>query len=182
MSTFQKVWVAALVLIICLGSAPISYAQNEGAATASALRNDTATLKQLGVTYQAHVTFLGWLPWVFNGATAGTTGQSRQMEALKVKLINAPSSMRLTYRAHVAFLGWLPWVNEGATAGTTGQSRRAEAFQIKLVNARADVNVEYRVHVAELGWLPWVRNGALAGTIGQSRRVEAIEIRIVPSR
>jgi serine protease len=142
--------------------------------------NAVKATQKPSATYRAHVASLGWQSWVFDGATAGTTGQSRQMEALEAKLVNAPAGMQIKYRAHVAALGWLPWVFDGATAGTTGQSRRAEAFQIELVNAPAGMKVEYRAHVAGLGWLPWVSNGAIAGTTGQSRRIEAIEVRIVP--
>ena len=135
---------------------------------------------RISVIYRAHVAGPGWLPWVANGAIAGTIGQSRRMEALEAKLMNGPSGMRIKYRAHVAESGWLPWVYDGATAGTTGQSRQAEAFEILLENAPVGMKVEYRVHVAGLGWLPWVSNGATAGTTGQGKRAEAIQIRLVP--
>jgi serine protease len=135
---------------------------------------------RITVIYRVHVAGPGWLPWVANGAIAGTIGQSRRMEALEAKLMNGPSGMRIKYRAHVAESGWLPWVYDGTTAGTTGQSRQAEAFEILLENAPAGMRVEYRVHVAELGWLPWVSNGATAGTTGKGRRAEAIQIRLVP--
>ena len=36
------------------------------------------------LTYSAHVASLGWLADVSSPATAGTTGQARQMEALRV--------------------------------------------------------------------------------------------------
>lgn len=131
-----------------------------------------------GVEYRAHVAQLGWLPAVFNGATAGTTGQSRRLEAFWVRLHNPLPGMQIRYRVRVADLGWLPWTLDGATAGTVGQSRQAEAFQITLLNAPAGMRVEYRAHVQGLGWLNWVSNGATAGS--GTRRVEAIEIRIVP--
>jgi len=38
------------------------------------------------VHYQAHVENIGWLPEVSDGQIAGTTGQGRQMEALRVWL------------------------------------------------------------------------------------------------
>ncbi|MFZ4663316.1 MAG: hypothetical protein ACOYNY_40295 [Caldilineaceae bacterium] len=138
------------------------------------INNDTT----LGVAYNAHVAQLGWLPVVFNGATAGTTGQSRPMEALRVRLHNALPGMQIRYRARVRDLGWLPWAFDDGIAGTVGQSRQAEAFQIRLVGAPIGMGVEYRAHVQGLGWLNWVSNGATAGS--GTRRVEAIEIRIVP--
>ena len=42
-----------------------------------------------GVTYQAHVQSIGWMSSVSNGATGGTTGQHKAMEAFKISLRNA---------------------------------------------------------------------------------------------
>jgi Zn-dependent metalloprotease len=131
-----------------------------------------------GVTYRAHVKDLGWLGWVSNGATAGTTGQSRRMEAAQIVVNGLPSGVGVTYRAHVAGNGWLGWVSNGATAGTTGQSRRMEAIEIKLTNAPSTCNINYRAHVAGNGWLGWVSNGATAGTTGQSRQMEALQVTV----
>ncbi|HEX8369852.1 MAG TPA: M4 family metallopeptidase [Pyrinomonadaceae bacterium] len=131
-----------------------------------------------GVTYRAHVANLGWLPWVSNGAVAGTTGQSRRMEAAQIFLTNPLPGVGITYRAHVAGFGWLPWVSNGTVAGTTGQSRQMEAIQIFLSNAPASCTVTYRAHVAGPGWLPWVSNGAVAGTTGQGRRMEALQVNV----
>ncbi|MGE5341164.1 MAG: hypothetical protein ACM3SY_06745 [Candidatus Omnitrophota bacterium] len=121
---------------------------------------------------------MGWLPWVSDGQTAGTTGQGRRMEAVEIKLVILPK-YAVQYRAHVANLGWLPWVSDGQTAGTTGQSRQMEAVEIKLDPKLAPMKVQYRAHVANLGWLPWVSDGQTAGTTGQGRRMEAVEIKLV---
>lgn len=40
----------------------------------------------LGVIYQPYLESLGWQPFVENGAQAGTTGQSRRLEALRIVL------------------------------------------------------------------------------------------------
>ncbi|MEM9593629.1 MAG: hypothetical protein AAGD06_05175 [Acidobacteriota bacterium] len=134
-----------------------------------------------GVTYRAHVKSHGWLGWVHNGATAGTTGQGRRMEAAQIKLTNPPSGMGICYKAHVKGNGWLGTACNGATAGTTGQSRRMEAIQIWLTGAPSGCSVEYRAHVRGQGWLGWVQNGATAGTTGQSRRMEALQVRLTGS-
>ena len=39
------------------------------------------------VYYRAHVANIGWQDWVKNGALTGTTGQSRQMEAIEIELV-----------------------------------------------------------------------------------------------
>ena len=50
----------------------------------------------LGVSYRAHVAQNGWLPWVKEGGTAGTTGESRRMEAARISL-HAPWTPDGTY-------------------------------------------------------------------------------------
>lgn len=134
----------------------------------------------LSVQYSVHVQNRGWVDWRRNGELAGTTGQSLQMEGIRLGLANAPAGSSVICRAHVQSIGWQGWVNAGAVAGTTGQSRQMEAIQIVLVGPLANTHdIEYRVHMRDLGWGSWVRNGTIAGTTGQSRRIEAIEIRLV---
>ncbi len=134
-----------------------------------------------GIEYRAHVEDEFWQPWVKNGALAGTTGKSRRMEALEIKLIGEDADKyNIEYRTHVAEDGWQPWVKNGALSGTTGRSLRVEAIEIKLTGEAAEhYDIEYRAHVEDEDWQPWVKNGALAGTTGKSRRMEALEIRIV---
>jgi uncharacterized protein YjdB len=38
-----------------------------------------------GVTYQVHAAKLGWMDWKSDGQLAGTTGQGRRIEAIKVR-------------------------------------------------------------------------------------------------
>jgi uncharacterized protein YjdB len=138
----------------------------------------------LSIEYSVHMADLAWGEWAKDGAVAGTTGESRQMEAIKIKLTgavegSAEASCSVSYRAHVAELGWLQWVNDGEIAGTTGESRRLEALQIKLVNC-GEWTVRYVAHVAGWGWLGLAKEGETAGTTGQSKRMEAIKIQVVP--
>jgi hypothetical protein len=137
-----------------------------------------SALQAQNISYVAHVANTGWMSWVSDGAVAGTTGQSLQMEAVEVALNNLGIASGIQYRAHVGDIGWQNWVGNASVAGTTGQSRRMEAFQIRLVNPSGKYSIRYRAHVAELGWLDWVTDGAVAGTTGQSRQMEALQIMI----
>lgn len=133
-----------------------------------------------GVNYNSHVMNLGWIGNVANGSTAGTVGQKRRMEAIKISVNNLGYSGGIQYRSHVQDKGWMNWVSNGAVSGTTGEKKRMEAIQIKLTgDLSKSYNVEYRAHVASKGWLPWVRNGQSAGTTGEARQMEAIQIRLV---
>lgn len=135
-------------------------------------------LKPLHVAYCAHVRNIGWLDYVRDGQTAGTTGESRRLEAVRIRLEGCRlSGTGIKYRVHVKEKGWLPYVHDDEIAGTTGESRRAEAIQIQLIGLDA-YSVEYRVHMQSKGWSSWVCDGAVAGTTGESRRIEAVEIRI----
>lgn len=130
------------------------------------------------VSYQAHCQDYGWFGTVKNGAVAGTTGQAKRMEAIKITIFG--ESGGISYSTHVSDIGWMGAVSNGRTAGTTGQSKQIEAIKIWLTGTIATkYDVQYRVHMADIGWGAWVKNGAVAGTTGQSRRIEAIQISLV---
>lgn len=139
-----------------------------------------ANEEEISLEYQTHVQNEGWLSTVSNGETAGTTGKSLRVEALKVNLTGKDISGSIQYRAHVEDVGWQDWVKDGELAGTTNQSKEIEAVQIKLTGDIADsYDVYYRVHVGNVGWMNWFKDGDVAGTVGMSARVEAIQIKLV---
>ena len=136
------------------------------------------------LTYCAHVQDYGWMNPVTSNQVAGTTGQSKRVEALKVSLTGELANQYdVIYRVHVQDIGWQNWVRNGRIAGTTGQSKRIEAIQIYLRNRadrvkieNVDKTVSYSVHVQDYGWLNAVTNGNIGGTVGQSKRMEAIQV------
>ena len=136
------------------------------------------------LTYCAHVQDYGWIGAVGNNQIAGTTGQSKRVEALKVSLTGELANQYdVIYRVHVQDIGWQNWVRNGRIAGTTGQSKRIEAIQIYLRNRadrvkieNVDKTVSYSAHVQDYGWLNAVTNGNIGGTVGQSKRMEAIQV------
>ena len=138
-------------------------------------------IKQIPVlTYQTHVADYGWLETVGDGETAGTTGKNKQMEAIKINLINNVYKDTVEYSAHVADYGWMAWTDNGKQAGTTGKNKQMEAIKIKLTGELEEkYDIYYRVHAEELGWLDWTSNGKAAGTAGYCYQIEAIEIKLV---
>ena len=133
------------------------------------------------VGYQTHVQDYGTQAYVYDGAMAGTEGECKRMESIRMKL---PSSMNssIQYRSHVQDIGWEKnWASNGSLSGTTGQCKRLEAIQIKLSGDVAEnYDVYYRVHAQDYGWLAWAKNGESSGTEGYAKRLEAIEVRLVP--
>ena len=133
------------------------------------------------VGYQTPVQDYGTQAYVYDGAMAGTEGECKRMESIRMKL---PSSMNssIQYRSHVQNIGWeKKWASNGSLSGTTGQCKRLEAIQIKLSGDVAEnYDVYYRVHAQDYGWLAWAKNGESSGTEGYAKRLEAIEVRLVP--
>lgn len=132
------------------------------------------------ISYNAHSQSIGWQGEKFNGQQAGITGQSKRMEAIKIKLPDSEYEGGIEYQTHVQTYGWQGWKKDGQISGTTGQAKRLEAIQIRLTGEMAEhYDVYYRTHVQSYGWLGWAKNGEKAGTAGYGKRMEALEIRLV---
>ena len=133
------------------------------------------------VGYNTHVQTYGWQNFVYDGGMAGTSGQSKRLEGINIKLVDKPYSGDIVYRTHVQKYGWQAWKKNGQMSGTSGEAKRLEGIQIYLTGEMAKhYDVYYRVHAQTYGWLDWAKNGAMAGTSGLSKRLEAINIKLVP--
>lgn len=131
----------------------------------------------LCVAYSGHAQTYGDLAEVKDGATLGTTGQSKRLEAVRATVFGIDGAA-ISYRAHLQGIGWTAWVANGELMGTIGEARRMEAVQMTLSGAN-DQHVWYRVHSQTWGWLGWAHDGEPAGTAGQEKRIEAIEVRVL---
>ena len=92
-----------------------------------------AVAEPIHVNARGHVQNIGWLDWVADSQTAGTTGRSLRMEAIRVT--SDIPGWKIECRAHVQDVGWMSWVGDGQTCGTTGRSKRLEAVQLRLTHA-----------------------------------------------
>ncbi len=140
-------------------------------------------VKNLGVKYRTHVESFGWMPWVKNGKVSGTSGMSKRMEAIEIKLAGkAAKQYDVYYRVHVQSIGWMGWVKNGQTAGTVGRSLRMEAIQIRIMSKSKSKLIDSTglacaSHVQQIGWQGYVGGGEISGTVGKGLRVEAIRIK-----
>ncbi|MFQ6792500.1 MAG: Ig-like domain-containing protein [Thomasclavelia sp.] len=140
----------------------------------------TVTRQEPNLRYRSHVQDYGWLDWIYNGKTSGTTGENKQMEAIKIELNSGSYKGSIEYSSHVQDYGWMSWIGNGKESGTTGKNKQMEAIKIRLTGDIAkEYNIYYRVHVEEMGWLDWASNGEAAGSTGYSYQIEAIEIKLV---
>ena len=130
-------------------------------------------------TSQANVSGKGWLSEVSGRGVVGTTGQGRQLEALKMT-VGGTLAGGIEYNAYVKGTEWQGWKKNGAVAGTEGKNKRIEAIKIRLTGDMADkYDIYYRAHTSKWGWLGWAKNGAKAGTGKVGLPMEAYQVAIV---
>ena len=154
-------------------------------------------LSQLGISYGAHIQDIGWQEDRSNGSFAGTTGQSKRIEALHVALGDS-SSYSIWYRAHVQDYGWLGWAKDGENAGTVGLSKRMEAIELVIlpkgqtppeydpsVDSVKTSILEYSSHISQIGTVSGVADNLCAdivlGTTGQSKHLEGFRLGVSDS-
>lgn len=170
------------------------------------------------IYYRVHSSNFGWLGWAKNGEkagteeygyaieavqiavlpkgsaapgeTAGTTGQNKRIEAIKIWLTGEiEEEYDVYYRVHVQNFGWLDWAKNGEIAGTVNYGYRMEAIKIALVRKDGegltpvgtssktfDTQAVYSAHVQNIGWQNEVYNGETIGTVGQGLRMEALKL------
>lgn len=131
--------------------------------------------------YSTHLSNIGWVTGSGPNAVAGTTGQSRPLEAVRFDSINSIfGSIDVSCSAYVKNTGWTTSVASGSTCGTTGQSKQVEAIKLSLTGSAATrYDVYYKVHLSYLGWQDWVKNDEQAGITGSDKQVEAIIVKLV---
>ncbi len=93
---------------------------------------------KMHIQYEAHVSNIGWMSSKRDGSTAGTTGQSKSVEDLKVSILNPVEDGSVQINANVSGVGWQGWDTPSASeGGTTGQGRAVEAVRLRLTGSLA---------------------------------------------
>ena len=140
---------------------------------------DEEPKKEPSICYTTHIQDIGWQNQVKDGEMAGTEGQAKRLEAIKITLKDL-SGVKIKYQTHIQDIGWQNQVKDGEMAGTEGQAKRLEAIKITLKDL-SGVKIKYQTHIQDIGWQDWKYDGTLAGTEGQSKRLEAIRIELEES-
>ena len=134
------------------------------------------------ISIQAHVESYGWLDPVGENEWAGTTGQSKRLEALKIDLRKAGIEIQ-EIALHIQNVGWKYYKNPkfDEVLGTTGESKAIEDIRIKCVDKNGNPLLKYRVHQAEFGTSCFTLSDGIStlGSVGQSIRLEAIELDLI---
>ena len=146
-----------------------------------------------GIRYRVHGQTYGWQNWKADGEIAGTTGQSKRIEAIQIELTGKyAKKYDIYYRVHSQTYGWLDWAKNGEKAGSLGYSKRMEALEIVLVEKDSVApgetadhyrypNISYQAHSQTYGWRAESYDNAVAGITGQGKRLEALKIKLPDS-
>ena len=129
--------------------------------------------KDYKVTYRVYVEGLGWLPWVGDGETAGTQGQSKAIQAIQAEGGYGQNIM-ISYQLNVETNGDLAISSMGAVCGTIDLGRDAHAVRIWATGPE----LEIRAYLQKKGWTKWMPYGKWAGNPKDKLRVEAVQIRV----
>ena len=65
-----------------------------------------------------------------DGPLAGTVGESRAIEAIRISSRDPNPACVVSYQVHAAEKGWIPTKRNGEMAGSMGESRRLEALRV----------------------------------------------------
>ena len=149
--------------------------------------------------YRAHVSYVGWMGWAKNGEPAGSTGATRQLEAIQIRIVPknsialpsgafynpantpVPDLYDLNYATHVSYVGWMPNVSQGVMSGTTGRSFAVEALRIaKAISQRDGSTITIRCSSKSAND-PWsadipVTEQQICGTTGQTKALNGIKL------
>lgn len=125
--------------------------------------------------YQAHVSGKGWMDAV-NGDIAGTVGQNRALEAIKIDMRKL--NFKIKARAHIQNIGLkdFGYIKHDTVIGTTGKGLHLEAIEL-IAEGLKGKKLQTRVHIQDIGWTRWT--SGMIGTVGMNKKIEAIELRLV---
>ena len=154
------------------------------------------------IEYKVHVQTYGWRQgYVSDGKPAGTEGEAKRLEAIKIRLTgDIANKYDVYYRVQAQKFGWMGWAKNDEPSGTAGYAYRLEGIQIKLLSKGSDAptesggvkdtklpcffdkntipEVSYKTQVQTYGWQGYVSDGKTSGTVGKAKRLEAIKINI----
>ena len=111
-----------------------------------------------------------------NGGTAGTVGQNRALEAIKIDMRKL--NFKIKARAHIQNIGLkdFGYIKHDTVIGTTGKGLQMEAIEL-IAEGLNGKKLQTRVHIQDIGWTRWT--SGMIGTVGMNKKIEAIELRLV---
>ena len=99
---------------------------------------NAAVSNKIKIAYAGHVQDIGWTSAVADGATCGTTGQSKRLEAIQIDTRH--SNLDMYAKAHIANIGWRDYgkIDNNTVIGTVGQAEALECLCLNCINANVE--------------------------------------------
>ena len=145
------------------------------------------------VEYRTYVEKQGWKKYSADGEQSGTIGQSKRIEAIRVKLTGEIAKYyEVYYSIHLAKIGWCNYESAGRVTGTIDLSKKIEALKICLVKKDAETapntsgvkyvegyksgNFYYNGYIKGVGATGNVSKGNTVGTIGKKQQLQSLTL------
>ena len=118
--------------------------------------------------------------FVSDGAVAGSIGEPKKIEEIKIRLVQAGTgkSTNVNYRVHRDSSGWgSKWSANGVVAGAAGKSKQIDSIELNLTGNQYKGGITYRSKTQKNEWeKKWSANGVTSGT--QGKRIAAVAIKL----
>ena len=156
--------------------------------------------KKYDIWYRAYSQHAGWMGWAKNGMPAGSTGISRYIEAIQIRVspknslvlpggafynpgnTPIPDIYELNYATHVSYVGWTKDVGQNSISGTTGRSLSVEAIRISKSIYQSDGSTIKLYCSSKSSNDPWstttpmTSDKQICGTTGQAKPLNGIKL------
>ena len=118
--------------------------------------------------------------FVSDGAVAGSIGEPKKIEEIKIRLVQAGTgkSTNVNYRVHRDSSGWgSKWSANGVVAGAAGKAKQIDSIELNLTGNQYKGGITYRSKTQKNEWeKKWSVNGVTSGT--QGKRIAAVAIKL----
>ena len=154
--------------------------RKKGAAAPAPMGNVTYAYNECDVNMRGFMQGSGWQAYVNEGELCGVQSGSKRLEAMRIRLKDAPLTGGITYQIRNRGTGWTGvWKKNGQVAGIKGGL--TEAIKIKLTGKMAEeYDVYYSVYVQTKGWTAWTKNGRACGSAAMGLKMQGLKVLILP--
>lgn len=123
-----------------------------------------------------------------NGEVSGTTGQSKSINAVRIRLTGeVKEHYDIYYRVYIDKIGYLDWAKNDEITGS--EIYKIKTIEIKLLDKNESINsggnifchsnIKYKSFNEDAGWGKFKYDGQMMGSTGKSKMLEAYEIELL---
>jgi hypothetical protein len=166
---------AAIILPFSEWGSPVNEGQTDTSTGITPTYPDAFVFQSTGIgsiVCSAYVETVGWTAEVPDGQPCGSIDQQHAIDAIRLRLADAPAGTHLAYRCWTGI--WSPWMSDGEGCGATNFNQAVTAIQVQYSDT-ALPEISSRTYGYDGVWQPWANDGATVGT-GGGVPLEGIEV------